>query len=128
MPPNLRTRLPERSVSTSRIRPGAALTTRANMNSQNVVSAGSNRRHSLPAVSLNKFPENSTKAQSRSSGHDAAVSQIPKSSVSQGGVTRISKVGSTTESIGFGRTISKKSLDMALRHMVSCLIYLWCLC
>lgn len=35
---------------------------------------------------------------------------------------------SSPDSSGFGRTLSKKSLDMAIRHMVSVFLYLLCRC
>lgn len=114
--PNLWTRLPERPVSAGRTRPGVALMTRTNPSSMNAVSAGLNRRHSLPVVSHNKFPENSPKDQLRSNGH-AAPSEIQKNIVLDAEVKGNNKVGGATDSTGFGRTISKKSLDMALRHM-----------
>ena len=104
------------------MRPGAALTTRANLNSQNVASTGPNHSHYLPVASHSKFPENSAKDELRSNKHHAASSEMQRSAVSDSGVKKTKKVGGITESGGFGRNISKKSLDMALRHMVSYLL------
>lgn len=66
-------------------------------------------------MSLNrgKLSDNSPKERSRSNGQDVRLSEIQKSTA----VGRPTKPASSTESTGFGRTISKKSLDMALRHM-----------
>lgn len=61
-----------------------------------------------------RFPENqpkgggSTKLHGSGNGHDIS---------SDNGLRRPAKPASATESTGFGRNISKKSLDMALRHM-----------
>ncbi|KAJ6844317.1 mucin-5AC-like [Iris pallida] len=125
VPPNLRTKLPERPASAGRTRPGMALTLRANPNSEAVAPpaaaapASSTRRNYLPVVSRSRFPENPPKTANKlhsSNGHEAAH-EIQKPAASDGGVRRPTKPTSATESTGFGRTISKKSLDMALRHM-----------
>ncbi|KAG1338171.1 flocculation protein FLO11 [Cocos nucifera] len=118
-PPNLRTKLPERSASAGRMRPGAALTVRSNSssNSETVTSVSSNRRLSLPIVSRSRFPENPPKVLSQNNGHQTTPPAIRKSVVSEAGTRKPIKPAATTESTGFGRTISKKSLDMALRHM-----------
>ncbi|KAI0504079.1 hypothetical protein KFK09_015026 [Dendrobium nobile] len=115
-PPNLRTKLPERPTSAGRPRPGMALIARASSNSEAPASAGSGRRHSLPVVTRSKLPENSMKVRSSKNDHDAVLLEIQKPIVPDPVVRRASKA-SLTESNGFGRTISKMSLDMALRHM-----------
>ncbi|XP_072975516.1 uncharacterized protein [Typha angustifolia] len=108
-PPNLRTKLPERPSSAGRVRPGMALTVRGSPNSE-PSPVGSNKRISLPIVTRSKFPENPPRASLPSNGHQAKP--LPEAEA-----RRSARPSTTTESTGFGRTISKKSLDMALRHM-----------
>ncbi|ERN04240.1 flocculation protein FLO11 [Amborella trichopoda] len=108
-PPNLRTTLPERPASAGRMRPGVALTARLGGNGPSEERQPSRVRPS-----------------SNGNGSGSEVVGIQKS---QGGVARppgggaspvrrpVKPAGSTGESTGFGRNISKKSLDMALRHM-----------
>ncbi|XP_074574757.1 uncharacterized protein LOC141831245 [Curcuma longa] len=116
VPPNLRTKLPERPLSAGRTRPGMTLTVQANLKSEPVVPSSSNRRISLPVVSRSKFPENQPKALSYSNGHyNSPENQKPV--ISEAGLRRSPKPALSTESTGFGRTISKKSLDMAIKHM-----------
>ncbi|XP_073009038.1 uncharacterized protein [Typha latifolia] len=118
-PPNLRTKLPERPISAGRTRPGMALIARATHNSE-PVAPNSNKRLSLPIVARSKFPENMSnmsKATSLSNGHQAKPAATPKPTVSEAEGWRTAKSATATESGGFGRTISKSSLDMALMHM-----------
>lgn len=117
VPPNLRTKLPDRPLSTGRTRPGMALTVKSNSNSETPVPTSSNRRQSFPMVSRGKYPENPPKARVLSSGHEVTSPEIPKPVTTEPGARRPSKPATATESTGFGRTISKKSIDMALRHM-----------
>ncbi|CAL9764232.1 unnamed protein product [Musa acuminata subsp. burmannicoides] len=117
VPPNLRTKLPERPLSAGRARPGMALTIRASSNSEPVVPSVTNRRLSLPIISRSKFPENPPKAPLHSNGHYANSSDNQKPVGSEAGPRRNIKPVSSTENTGFGRTISKKSLDMAIKHM-----------
>ncbi|KAJ6806452.1 mucin-5AC-like [Iris pallida] len=124
VPPNLRTKLPERPASAGRTRPGMALIARASLNSEAGVPAAaaapvtSKQRNYLPVVSRSRFPENPPKAATKlhsNNGHEATP-EIQRPAASDG-IRRPTKPTSATESTGFGRTISKKSLDMALRHM-----------
>ncbi|PKA50546.1 hypothetical protein AXF42_Ash013761 [Apostasia shenzhenica] len=110
-PPNLRTKLPERPASAGRTRPGMALTTvKGNSNSEVA------RRHTLPAVARSKLPQNLNKIRSNGNDNDPVLLEIQKPVLPEPGIRRSSKlvVGDST---GFGRTISKMSMDMALRHM-----------
>ncbi|ONK61742.1 uncharacterized protein A4U43_C08F33100 [Asparagus officinalis] len=126
-PPNLRTKLPERPASAGRTRPGLSLTARANSNSAAAVTApvaapgGANRRNYMPVVSKGRFPENPSRSTAKlhgNNGHEAgAAPEIQRLNSLDGGLRRPIKPVSATESTGFGRNISKKSLDMALRHM-----------
>lgn len=76
----------------------------------------------MPVVNRGRFPENPPKAAAKLSGSNgyetAAVPEIQKLVPSDGGLRRPTKPTYAIESTGFGRTISKKSLDMALKHMV----------
>ncbi|XP_043725019.1 flocculation protein FLO11-like isoform X2 [Telopea speciosissima] len=140
VPPNLRTSLPERPVSASRGRPGAP-TARSSS-----VEAGSNGRtrrqscspsrgrtpngsihtsgSSVPAVS--RSPSNVSDNVSPVVIGTKMVERVinmrklappkrddPRSTQNNSG----GKSSSSPDSSGFGRTLSKKSLDMALRHM-----------
>ncbi|XP_068668767.1 uncharacterized protein PB18E9.04c-like [Aristolochia californica] len=109
-PPNLRTTLPDRPVSAGRSRPGAAVTVRTS--SEPAGPTNPPRRHSSPIVTRGRLPELSRRNQVQNNGHEAGPTEMNK-----GVPSRSSKSASSTESTGFGRTISKKSLDMALRHM-----------
>ncbi|KAK8940792.1 hypothetical protein KSP39_PZI010485 [Platanthera zijinensis] len=92
-PPNLRTKLPEKPASASRMRPGIATMARS------------------------KLPDKSATVQLSKSEHGTVLLEIQKSMVWEPGVRRASSKAGMTESTGFGRTISKMSIDMALKHM-----------
>ncbi|XP_074575222.1 uncharacterized protein LOC141831716 [Curcuma longa] len=115
VPPNLRTKLPERPLSAGRTRPGMALTVQANLKSEPVVTSSSNRRISLPVVSRSKFPENSPKPLHSNGHYNSPENHKPVTA--EAGLRRSPKPALSTENTGFGRTISKKSLDMAIKHM-----------
>ncbi|CAN0879524.1 hypothetical protein LINGRAHAP2_LOCUS13099 [Linum grandiflorum] len=108
-PPNLRTTLPaDRPISAGRSRPSATtiITGKGNLD-RNVPQ----RRSSSPVVTRGRAPEPSGRGRIHPNGHLF-------DNRSDSGVRRLLKSSSTTaESAGFGRTISKKSLDMAIRHM-----------
>lgn len=91
-PPNSKTKQPERPTPAGRTRQGGAATAaRSSVNFDAAAgSFGSGRRHSLPG----------------GNGHGP-----------EGELQRPNKVATATESSGFGRMMSKSSLDMALRHM-----------
>lgn len=76
----------------------------------------------MPVLNRGRFPENPPKTVAKlhgGNGHEPATApEIQKLVPLDGGLRRPAKPASATESTGFGRTISKKSLDMALRHMV----------
>ncbi|RWR80524.1 sialidase isoform X1 [Cinnamomum micranthum f. kanehirae] len=116
VPPNLRTTLPERPVSAGRSRPGVAVTVRAN--SETAGPANPPRRQSSsPIVTRGRLPDLSGRTRLHSNGHDVGPPEIQKPVASEAAARRTVKPATSTESTGFGRTISKKSLDMALRHM-----------
>ncbi|KAK0585264.1 hypothetical protein LWI29_025853 [Acer saccharum] len=140
-PPNLRTTLPDRPVSAGRSRPGVALTVKANQEATGSVNVP--RRHSSPIVSRGRLTDppgpiatrgrhmdppapivtrgrlTDPPGRSRSNGHIPDMHESRRASHVSELSTRKPVKSSTTamDSTGFGRTISKKSLDMAIRHM-----------
>ncbi|XP_042504821.1 zonadhesin-like isoform X2 [Macadamia integrifolia] len=139
-PPNLRTSLPERPLSASRGRPGAPS---ARSSSVEAGSNGRTRRQSC-SPSRGRAPNgsihtsgSSVPAVSRS--HSNSSDNVSPVVIGTKMVERVinmrklappkrdephstqnnsgGKSSSSPDSLGFGRTLSKKSLDMALRHM-----------
>ncbi|KAE8711666.1 putative Arginyl-tRNA--protein transferase [Hibiscus syriacus] len=107
-PPNLRTSLPERPSSASRGRPGAPGSRSSSVEAN---SNGRPRRQSCsPARS---------RASSGSIGNGSSIRSLrraePNGSDSESPVVIGTKM--VERVLGFGRTLSKKSLDMAMRHM-----------
>ncbi|KAJ0808158.1 hypothetical protein HanPI659440_Chr01g0000391 [Helianthus annuus] len=99
-PPNLRTSLPERPVSAGRSRPGVALTVKGNVENTNT------RRPSSPIVARGRLVEPSGRGRLHANGH--AVESTTR---------KPTKLLNSESGTGFGRSISKKSLDMAIKHM-----------
>ncbi|XP_010244562.1 PREDICTED: mucin-5AC isoform X2 [Nelumbo nucifera] len=115
-PPNLRTTLPDRPISAGRSRPSVAVTVRGNLETSGPVNPP--RRQSSPIVSRGRLAELSGRGRLHTNGHDVEAPELQKTPpVLEPTVRRLTKPTTTSESTGFGRTISKKSLDMALRHM-----------
>uniref|UniRef100_A0A2N9FU02 Uncharacterized protein n=1 Tax=Fagus sylvatica TaxID=28930 RepID=A0A2N9FU02_FAGSY len=117
-PPNLRTTLPaDRPVSAGRSRPGAAVTVKGN--SETPAPTNMSRRQSSPIVSRGRLTEPTGRGRVHANGHHADVHEPRKPPhLPELGMRKPVKSSTTaTESTGFGRTISKKSLDMAIRHM-----------
>lgn len=139
-PPNLRTSLPDRPASASRSRPGAPSTARPS--SSNSVSDGKPRQQSQ-STSKGRASHgsaycnwNAIQAKNRSLVNDSdTVSPVVIGTKMVERVVNMRKLappkqddirsthdnqGSkslSADSSGFGRTLSKKSLDMAMRHM-----------
>ncbi|KAL5738936.1 hypothetical protein ACOSP7_027884 [Xanthoceras sorbifolium] len=116
-PPNLRTTLPDRPVSAGRSRPGAALTVKGNQEATGSVNMS--RRHSSPIVTRGRSVTEPP-GRNRTNGHIPDMHDSRRAShVSELSTRKPVKSSTTTatDSTGFGRTISKKSLDMAIRHM-----------
>ncbi|KAL3615817.1 hypothetical protein CASFOL_040111 [Castilleja foliolosa] len=109
-PPNLRTSLPNRPLSAGRSRPGVALASKGNVDP--TPNTASVRRQSSPVVTRGRVGEPIGKGRPLGNGHlsDSMDSRRDSS-------TRKPAKTSTDSTGGFGRTISKKSLDMAIRHM-----------
>lgn len=114
-PPNLRTSLPsDRPVSAGRSRPGA--TAKVKMESPSPVNLL--RRPSSPIVSRGRSVEPPVRGRQHANGHNAGVAEPRKSSYSDSTMRKpLVKSSVAAENNGFGRNISKKSLDMAIRHM-----------
>ncbi|KAL6853566.1 hypothetical protein ACP4OV_019595 [Aristida adscensionis] len=111
-PPNLRTKLPERPLSAGRVRPGMSAA-RSAANAEPVTSAPV-KKMSVPAITRSKGSDVSSKTSSVTNGHQNRQSER---SVLEGQPAARTSRSITASDNGFGRTISRKSLDMAIRHM-----------
>lgn len=112
-PPNLRTTLPDRPVSAGRSRPGIAVTVQGN--AENLGPVNVQRRQSSPVITRGRVIDAASRGQAHTNGHGETrkVSQISEVAIRK----PVRTSTTTSESTGFGRSISKKSLDMAIRHM-----------
>ncbi|KAL5711518.1 hypothetical protein ACHQM5_021963 [Ranunculus cassubicifolius] len=114
-PPNLRTTMPDRPVSAGRSRPSTPSSIRGNSEPGPIVPP--RRQSSSPIVARGRLPDLG-KVRPHSNGHNITANENQKTPPSMdSAMRRAVKSAAPTESTGFGRTISKKSLDMALRHM-----------
>ncbi|XP_071718246.1 uncharacterized protein [Rutidosis leptorrhynchoides] len=116
-PPNLRTTLPARPLSAGRSRPGPAMTVNGHIE---IINTGSiTRRQPSPIVTRGRIAEPSGKGWLHVNGHSVETLdsrrtlRVPESITRKPNKTLNSESGTT----GFGRSISKKSLDMAIKHM-----------
>ncbi|CAJ1948232.1 unnamed protein product [Sphenostylis stenocarpa] len=109
-PPNLRTTLPaDRPVSAGRSRPGAVVTLPLKPNSEMQAPAVTmSRRQPSPIANRGRLSEYTSKSRVHANATDASDVVARKS---------VKSSTTATENNGLGRTISKKSLDMAIRHM-----------
>ncbi|XP_026388737.1 mucin-5AC-like isoform X2 [Papaver somniferum] len=115
-PPNLRTTMPDRPVSAGRSRPGTGLAASRKVEASGPVNPNPLRRQSAsPVTTRGRLSEPSTRG--RSQVNVNAMDNQKVSPSSDAGTRRPLKPATSTDSTGFGRTISKKSIDMALRHM-----------
>lgn len=113
-PPNLRTSLPDRPVSVGRLRPSPSITAKSNTDSY--ANGSFTRRASSPVVSRGRSVE--PKGRSYSNGHISEIQEPRKPPyVPESPSRRNIRASTTSDSNGFGRSISKKSLDMAIKHM-----------
>ncbi|KAI3472974.1 hypothetical protein Pfo_030025 [Paulownia fortunei] len=109
-PPNLRTTLPDRPLSAGRSRPGVALTAKGNVEpTPNTATVP--RRQSSPVVTRGRLAEPTGRGRTLTNG------QLTDAMDSRKELSTRKPAKTSTDSTGFGRTISKKSLDMAIRHM-----------
>ncbi|XP_059292278.1 uncharacterized protein LOC132045721 [Lycium ferocissimum] len=140
-PPNLRTSLPDRPISATRGRPGAP-----SVRSSSVEPASNGRIRRQSCSPARGRPPNGVIHSSGSSVPIPAMSRLhakandnvspvvvgnkmvervinmrklvpPKQDDKQSPRSNLSTKSSSPDSSGFGRTLSKKSLDMAIRHM-----------
>ncbi|KAG9137545.1 hypothetical protein Leryth_018846 [Lithospermum erythrorhizon] len=112
-PPNLRTTLPDRPLSAGRSRPGAAVNAKSTLDAPSV--SNPPRRQPSPIGTRGRSAEPSARNRI-SSGHPSHVSESHRTSHVSDSSSR-KPLKASTDSTGFGRTISKRSLDMAIRHM-----------
>ncbi|KAH0925022.1 hypothetical protein HID58_017278 [Brassica napus] len=135
-PPNLRTTLPERPLSATRGRPGAPS---PRSNSVELAGGGRPRRQScspsrgrapmyasgssVPAVNrgYSKANDNVSPVMMGAKMVERVINMRklapPRSDEKGSPHGNLSAKSSSPDSAGFGRTLSKKSLDMAIRHM-----------
>ncbi|KAL5228600.1 hypothetical protein ABZP36_016865 [Zizania latifolia] len=111
-PPNLRTKLPERPLSAGRSCPVVGLGPKSTLNAEQVHSAPV-RKMTVPAIARSKFSDAPSKVSSLINGQQNRQSE--RYAV-EGQPTRPSRPVTGSDN-GFGRTISRKSLDMAIKHM-----------
>ncbi|PON32595.1 serine/arginine repetitive matrix-like protein [Parasponia andersonii] len=116
-PPNLRTTLPaDRPVSAGRSRPVAAVSNKGN--SETTAATNTSRRHSSPIVTRGRLSEPTGRGRLHGNGHLTDAEARKVSHIPDLGMRKPAKTSTTSaDGTGFGRTISKKSLDMAIRHM-----------
>ncbi|XP_004302521.1 PREDICTED: sialidase [Fragaria vesca subsp. vesca] len=116
-PPNLRTTLPDRPISAGRSRPGAAVVVKGKLETPAAVVVP--RRQSSPVVSRGRLTDPPGRSRVLSNGHHDVPELRKPQHLPDLGMRKPVKTSSTTapENTGFGRNISKKSLDMAIRHM-----------
>ncbi|KAL8154386.1 hypothetical protein V2J09_012146 [Rumex salicifolius] len=115
-PPNLRTSLPDRPVSVGRSRPNPAITAKVNIESQG--NGSFSRRASSPVVTRGRSVEPKGRSYGYPNGYTSEAQEPRKPSyVPDSPSRRNTRASTTTDSNGFGRSISKKSLDMAIKHM-----------
>ncbi|KAK9070020.1 hypothetical protein SSX86_010419 [Deinandra increscens subsp. villosa] len=116
-PPNLRTTMPDRPLSAGRSRPGGSATTKGGLEPSNT---GGNitRRHSSPIVTRGRVVDPTGRGRAHSNGHVLESLESRRTSHLPESLTRKPVKSLNSENgAGFGRTISKKSLDMAIKHM-----------
>ncbi|KAL8214828.1 hypothetical protein R6Q57_004277 [Mikania cordata] len=99
-PPNLRTSMPERPVSAGRFRPSAAMTLKGNVEYTNT------RKQSSPIVIRGRLAEPSGRGRLHANVH--LVESITRKPI---------KVLYSENVTGFRMSTSKKSFDMAIKHM-----------
>ncbi|XP_039000232.1 cell wall protein RBR3-like isoform X2 [Hibiscus syriacus] len=116
-PPNLRTTLPDRPISAGRSRPGVSAAVKVNQDNSSSINMP--RRHSSPFASRGRLTDPPGRTRVHSNGHSSDIHESRRiSNVSDLAMRKSMKSSTNTaDGTGFGRTISKESLDMAIRHM-----------
>ncbi|KAF8087689.1 hypothetical protein N665_0570s0003 [Sinapis alba] len=138
-PPNLRTTLPERPLSATRGRPGAP-SPRSNSVEPGALAGGGRPRRQSCSPSRGRAPmyTSGSSVPAVNRGYSKANDNVspvlmgtkmvervvnmrklapPRSDEKGSPHGNLSAKSSSPDSAGFGRTLSKKSLDMAIRHM-----------
>ncbi|KAI4365561.1 hypothetical protein MLD38_021537 [Melastoma candidum] len=117
-PPNLRTTLPDRPLSAGRSRPGAAVMGKGSHDNTTPTSLA--RRQSSPAITRGWASSTEANATSRVNSYrsDATKYRKPLNSPDLGTRQPVKNTTSSpTDRTGFGRSFSKNSMDMEMRHM-----------
>ncbi|XP_073066476.1 uncharacterized protein [Primulina eburnea] len=109
-PPNLRTTLTERSTSAGRSRPGLAIAAKGNVEPL-ATTVTAPRRHSSPVVTRGRA------ADPVGRGRPLVNGQLNNSVDYRRELSTRKPVSSSIDGTGSGRTISKKTPDIAARHM-----------
>ncbi|XP_047307232.1 putative GPI-anchored protein pfl2 [Impatiens glandulifera] len=111
-PPNLRTSFPpDRPLSAGRSRPGSVVTSKVNVEAS---TPNLTRRQTASPIRRLSEPNNT---RGRLHGHGQATDSFDSHSSSRKPIKISSSTTTSMENNGFGRNISKKSMDMAMRHM-----------
>ncbi|XWS67223.1 hypothetical protein CRYUN_Cryun05aG0269400 [Craigia yunnanensis] len=136
-PPNLRTSLPERPASASRGRPGApgvrsySVEARSNGRPRRQSCSPARSRASSGSVGNGSSIRSVRRADTNGNDNESPVvigtkmvervvnmrKLVPPKQVDNPVNNTTAKLSTSLDSSGFGRTLSKKSLDMAMRHM-----------
>ncbi|CAM8961013.1 unnamed protein product [Rhodiola kirilowii] len=115
-PSNLRTTLSDRPLSAGRSRPGLSVTGKGKTDTSTVGNLV--RRQPSPVGTKGRLPEPTAKVRAQSNGHTEILETRRTMHLQDSLMNKSIRVPSaTSDSNGFGRTISKKSLDMAVKHM-----------
>lgn len=109
-PPNLRTTLTERSISAGRSRPGLAITAKGNVEPL-ATTVTAPRRQPSPVVTRGRA------ADPIGRGRPLVNGQLNNSMDYRRELSTRKPVSTSTDGTGSGRTISKKTPDIAARHM-----------
>ncbi|KAL2500328.1 hypothetical protein Fot_34176 [Forsythia ovata] len=110
-PSNLRTTLLDKPLSAGRCRPSVKHTVIESLEPINNNAPTLLRRQSSPVVSMARVADRNGRARTLAYGKQSDAIDSQREFSTQ------KPVKTSTESTGFGRNISKKSLDMAVRHM-----------
>ncbi|KAK4773084.1 hypothetical protein SAY87_028103 [Trapa incisa] len=114
-PPNLRTTLLDRPLSAGRSRPVPSAAPKGN--SEPVGAANMRRRQSSPIVTRGRLPVPEPTGRGRIQSHVADLPANRKTPHSPELEMKKPIKTVCADNTGFGRTMSKKSLDMAIRNM-----------
>uniref|UniRef100_M4C7I6 Uncharacterized protein n=1 Tax=Brassica campestris TaxID=3711 RepID=M4C7I6_BRACM len=137
-PPNLRTTLPERPLSATRGRPGAPSPRSASVEPSGPAGGRPRRQSCSPSRGRTPMHASGSSVPAVNRGYSRANDNVspvlmgtkmvervvnmrklapPRSDDKSSPQGNLSAKSSSPDSAGFGRTLSKKSLDMAIRHM-----------